>query len=214
MVYQYVTSKSFRNTIYSPLNSFWTLINTNMFCLVLIGTTQSELYQSACYLPILKTSCKVLPVLQNQHYFIIYENTLCVYIYTHTHIYIYIYECMNLQEGTKRTHFQSTTEMKINTIPWGKVAGKLRGKISSSIFLYPSAPHLFSSLHKLLKLFPFMSLRWELSLAAIQLVTAQNSTHMNSLWLSMSALHVIHCLSHMLCSSIENNLEEGNFKQI
>lgn len=60
-----------------------------MFCLLLIGTTQHELYQSACYLPILKTSYKVSPVLQNQHYFIIWEYSkkyVCVYLYIHIHI--------------------------------------------------------------------------------------------------------------------------------
>lgn len=30
---------------------------------------------------------------------------------------LYIYECMNLQEGTKRINFQSTTEMKIKNNP-------------------------------------------------------------------------------------------------
>lgn len=54
-------------------------------------------------------------------------------------------KCMNFHEGTKRIHFQSTTEMKINS--WHRAAGKSGGKISSSTLPHPNIPCLFSSLH-------------------------------------------------------------------
>lgn len=49
--------------------------------------------------------------------------------------------------GNQKIHFQSTTEMKINTICWGRVAGQLGKRISSSTLSYPNTPYLFSSLH-------------------------------------------------------------------
>lgn len=74
---------------------------------------------------------------------------------------------MNLQEGTKRIHFQSTIEMKINTISMkGQGNWQVREKIGPVPFLTPVLSSS-SPASKAPKTFSFLSLKKALSLAVV-----------------------------------------------
>lgn len=119
---------------------------------------------------------------------------------------------MNLQEGTKRIHFQSTIEMKINTVSMkGQGNWQLGEKSDPVPFLTPIISS-FSPASKAPKTLSFLSFKKDRSMAVVQVVTRQSSKSSNSLQISTSELRVTNCLPHMLYSSMKNDLKLGNVK--
>lgn len=87
---------------------------------------------------------------------------------------------MNLQEATKRIHFQSTTEMKKYINLWHRAAGQLGGKRNSSMLPDPKYTLSFLQLTQIPQTISFHEPKGQFSLDMVSMGTLQSSTCINS----------------------------------
>lgn len=114
-------------------------------------------------------------------------------------IYMNVWTSM---KGTKRTHFQSTTEIKNKHNLLAQSSWEIgRGKLTPAPFRTPILP-TFSPVYTASKTIPFHEPKAR-ALSGCRLSGNHTKQHLNPLWLPTSELHVTHCLPNILCSSIK-----------